>query len=195
MHWLNAGAILVMIGSGWGIYNDSVIFHFIHFPPWAKLGSWAGKSLQWHFAFMWLLMLNGIAALTYGLATGRLRERMLPIRGSELVRVVRQTLRLKLEHDDLTQYNAVQKLLYIVVIAATCCQAVTGFAIWKPVQLKWLTGALGGFQNARLLHFCGMSVIVAFLIVHVLLALAVPQTIWAMLFGSPRIDRGTGKPR
>ena len=194
MHWINAITIPVMIGSGWGIYNDSVIFHFLHFPPWAKLGSWAGKSLQWHFAFMWLLMLNGIAALIYGFATGRLRERMLPIRGRDLIQTIRNTLRLKLAHDDLTTYNAVQKLLYIIVIAAACCQAVTGFAIWKPVQLKWLTGILGGFQNARLLHFLGMSVIVGFLVVHVLLALAVPQTLWAMLTGGPRRARGTSEP-
>ena len=188
MHWINAVAILVMIGSGWGIYNDSVIFHFLHFPPWAKLGSWAGKSLQWHFAFMWLLWLNGLAALAYGLITGRLRRRLLPISPIGVWRTIVDTFRLKLDHDDLNVYNPVQKLLYIVVILAAVSQVVTGLAIWKPVQLSWLVALLGGFQGARLVHFLGMSVIVGFLVVHVVLSLAIPRTLWAMVAGGPRVD-------
>lgn len=188
MHWVNAAAMLAMIGSGWGIYNDSVIFHFIHFPVWAKLGSWAGKSLQWHFAAMWVVMLNGAAALTYGLLTGRLRRRLLPITVAGLLKTLKDTLHLKLAHDDLSEYNAIQKLLYLVVIAAVASQVVTGMAIWKPVQLSFVITAMGGFQNARLFHFLGMAVIVGFLVVHVLLSFAVPQTLWAMLFGGPRVD-------
>ena len=193
MHWVNAGAMLIMIGSGWGIYNDAIVFHFIHFPAWAKLGSWAAKSLQWHFAFMWVLMLNGLAALTYGLATGRLLRRFLPITVNGIWHTIKDTLRLKLAHEDLTVYNDVQKLLYIIVVLAAVSQPITGFAMWKPVQLSWLVALMGGFQNARLFHFLGMSVIVGFLVVHVLLSFAVPQTLWAMLFGGPRVDTGTEK--
>ncbi len=187
MHWINAVAMLIMIGSGWGIYNDSVLFGFLHFPPWLKLGSWAAQSLLWHFAGMWLLAVNGLAYLLYGLATGRLRERLLPIRVPDLVHTVRDTLRFKVAHDDLTTYNAVQKLLYIVVILAGVTQVVTGLAIWKPVQFSGLTAVLGGFQAARLWHFGGMAVIVGFLFVHVALSLLVPQTLWAMLTGGPRL--------
>ena len=189
MHWINAYAMIVMIGSGWGIYDDSVIFHFVYFPKWAKLGGWAAESQLWHFAGMWLLVVNGSAYLLYGLLTGRLRERLLPIRMRDIVQTIRDTLRLHLAHEDLTVYNAVQKLLYIVVIVAGISQVVSGLAIWKPAQLKWLTWLLGGFQNARLIHFLGMSTIVGFLVVHVLLALAVPQTLWAMLSGGPRVAR------
>jgi thiosulfate reductase cytochrome b subunit len=193
MHWTNAVAMIVMIGSGWGIYNDSVIFHFLHFSESLRIGSWAAESLLWHFAGMWLLAINGLAYLTYGIVTGRLRERLLPIRVAEVIQTVRDTLRLKIAHDDLTTYNAVQKLLYIVVILAGVSQVVTGLAIWKPVQLAWLTALFGGFQTARLVHFLGMAVIVGFLIVHVALSLLVPSTLRAMLTGGPRLDKS--RPR
>ena len=187
MHWTNAVAMIVMIGSGWGIYNDSVIFHFLHFPDWMRIGGWAAESLLWHFAGMWLLAINGLAYLAYGIATGRLRERMLPIRAAGVIQTVRDTLRLHIAHDDLTVYNDVQKLLYIVVILAGISQIVTGLAIWKPVQFSWLVALLGGFQGARLVHFLGMAVIVGFLVVHVALAVLVPSTLWAMLTGGPRL--------
>ena len=187
MHWTNAVAMLVMIGSGWGIYNDSVVFHVVHFPREIVLGGWAAQSLLWHFAGMWLLVLNGAAYLVYGVWTGRFRERLLPIRVSDLVATIRDTLRLRIAHDDLTVYNAVQKVLYIVVILAGIAQVVSGLAIWKPVQLSGLVELLGGFQSARLVHFLGMAVIVGFLVVHVALALLVPRTLWAMLAGGPKL--------
>ncbi len=193
MHWTNAVAMIVMIGSGWGIYNDSVIFHFLHFSDSLRIGSWAARSLLWHFAGMWLLAINGLAYLTYGTVTGRLRERLLPIRVADVIETVRDTLRFKISHEDLTTYNAVQKLLYIVVMVAGVSQVVTGLAIWKPVQLSWLTALFGGFQNARLIHFLGMAVIVGFLVVHVALSLLVPSTLWAMLTGGPRVDKSRSR--
>ena len=131
MHWTNAVAMLVMITSGWGIYDDDVIVRGLHFNQHFRLGSWAAESLLWHFAGMWLLAINGLFYLTYGIATGRLRERLLPIRPSEVVQTVRDTLHFRIEHNDLTTYNAVQKLLYIVVIAAGVSQVVTGIAFSK----------------------------------------------------------------
>jgi len=189
MHWTNAVAMIVMIRSGWGIYNDSVIFGFLHFPKAIKLGGWAAESLLWHFAGMWLLALNGLAYLIYGVVTGRLRERLLPIRVSELIQTVRDTLHFKVEHSDLTTYNAVQKVLYIVVILAGVSQVVTGLAIWKPIQFSGLVSLFGGFQGARLVHFLGMGIIVGFLVVHVALSLLVPSTLWAMLTGGPRLAK------
>ncbi len=191
MHWINAVAMLVMITSGWGIYNDDVVISGLHFSGYLRLGDWAAESLLWHFAGMWLLMLNGAAYLIYSFATGRFRRRLLPIRIGELIQTVRDTLRLHIEHNDLTVYNAVQKVLYIVVILAGVSQVVTGFAIWKPVQLQWLVSLLGGFQSARIIHFSGMAVIVGFLVVHVALALLVPQTLWAMIAGGPKLPRET----
>ena len=187
MHWVNALAMLIMIPSGWGIYNDAVIFGWLHFPNEVRLGTWAAQSLQWHFAGMWLLAVNGIAYLAYGIVTGRFRERLFPIRARDVVRTVRDTLHLHVEHNDLTTYNAVQKILYIVVILAGISQVVTGLAIWKPVQFSGLFALLGDFQTARLVHFLGMAVIVGFVLVHVALALLVPATLRAMLTGGPRL--------
>jgi thiosulfate reductase cytochrome b subunit len=187
MHWANAVAMLIMILSGWGIYDDFVVIRGLHFAPYMRLGDWAAPSLQWHFAGMWLLVLNGLAYLLYGVVTDRLRERLLPIRIDELFQTVRDTLHFKIEHHDLTVYNAVQKLLYIIVVLAGISQVVTGLCIWKPIQFSFAVALLGGFQAARIEHFVGMSVIVGFLVVHVALSLLVPRTLWAMLSGGPRL--------
>ena len=189
MHWINAVAMLVMIASGWGIYDDDVIVNGMHFAHFLRLGDDAAQSLLWHFAGMWLVALNGLTYLAYGVSTGRLRERLLPIRWPDLVKTVRETLHLHIDHSDLTIYNAVQKLLYIVVILAGISQVITGLSIWKPVQFSGLLSLLGGFQFARVLHFTGMSVIVGFLAVHVALSVLVPRTLWAMLTGGPRVPR------
>ena len=190
MHWTNAAVMLVMITSGWGIYDDYVVINGLHFSHSLRLGSWAAQSLLWHFAGMWLLVANGLAYLTYGAITGRLRDRLLPIRIRDVMKTVREALRFHIDHSDLTIYNAVQKVLYIVVILAGVSQVITGLAIWKPVQFSGLVGLLGGFQAARLIHFLGMAVIVGFLAVHVALSLLVPKTLWAMLFGGPRLKPG-----
>ena len=192
MHWINAATMLVMITSGWGIYNDDVIIRGLHFSEHIRLGDWAAWSLNWHFGGMWLLVLNGLFYLVYGVVTGRLRERLLPIRLTEIVHTVRDTLRLKIAHEDITVYNAVQKLLYIVVILAGIAQVVTGLAIWKPVQFSGLIALLGGFQTARVLHFAGMAIIVGFVVVHVALAVLVPRTLLAMLTGGPRLPGRAG---
>jgi thiosulfate reductase cytochrome b subunit len=185
MHWINAATMLVMITSGWGIYDDDVIIRGLHFSQTFRLGNWAAPSLLWHFAGMWFLAINGAAYLTYGIVTGRFRERLLPVHPRDVLETIKETLRFQIAHEDLTVYNAVQKILYIVVILAGISQVVTGLAIWKPVQFSGLVSLLGGFQSARVIHFLGMAVIVGFLIVHVALSLLVPRTLWAMLTGGP----------
>jgi thiosulfate reductase cytochrome b subunit len=189
MHWLNAVMMIIMITSGWGIYNDNVIFSWLVFPDWLKLGHWAQDSLLWHFAAMWFLGVNGLFYLGYGLASGRFRRKLTPVRITDLIETIKETLRFHLAHEDLTEYNAVQKLLYIVVIFAGVLQVITGVAIWKPVQFSWLVALFGGFQSARVFHFLGMAVIVGFFAVHVALAVLVPSTLWAMLTGGPRVSR------
>jgi thiosulfate reductase cytochrome b subunit len=189
MHWINALTMIVLIMSGWAIYNDEVIFGWLHFPHWMTIGGGAEGALQWHFAAMWLLMVNGLCYLAYGFATGRFRRKLLPIRPSQLIADVRAALRLKLAHDDITHYNAVQKLLYAGVIAIIIVQVASGFAVWKPMQLSELAALFGSFQGARLVHFIGMALIVGFLVVHVALALLVPKTIGAMITGGPVVDQ------
>lgn len=181
-HWLNAGAVIVMIASGWQIYDASPIFPFT-FPASFTLGGWLGGALRWHFAAMWLLMANGLLYLTYGIASGRLRRKLLPIRLREFKNDLLAALRGSLSHTDLSHYNAVQKLLYAGVIALLLLIVLSGLAIWKPVQLSWLTALFGGFQGARLVHFLAMAAIGGFVVIHVVMAMIVPRTILAMIFG------------
>jgi thiosulfate reductase cytochrome b subunit len=187
MHWINAVAILIMIGSGWKIYNDDAIFPF-HFPDSIVIGKWAQYGLQWHFFGMWIFVVNGLAYLAYGIATGRFRRKLLPISVRELLATVGDALRLRLSHDDLTHYNAVQKILYLGIMAIGILIVISGLALWKPVQFSGLAALFGSFQTIRLVHFLCMSAIVAFLLVHVTLALLVPRSLLAMLTGGPTVD-------
>ena len=195
MHWINAISMILMVMSGWKIYNDEVIFGFLHFPDEITLGIWAQHALQWHFFVMWILMLNGLCYLAYGFLTGRFRRMLLPIRLREIIGETVAALTFRLKHTDLTHYNAVQKLLYTGVILIIVLQVATGIAIWKPVQFSGFVSLLGGFQGARLVHFLGMAAIVFFFLVHVTLALLVPKTILAMLSGGPRISTASPDPR
>lgn len=189
MHWTNAVAMIVMIASGWQIYNDEVLFGWLHFPSWITIGGGAEGALQWHFLAMWILVLNGFAYLAYGLKTGRFRRMLLPIHPHEVLLEIRKALRLDLEHDDLTRYNAVQRLLYVGIIAVIIVQVLSGLIIWKPVQFSELSFLFYDFQGARLAHFIGMVAIVGFVLVHVALALIVPQTLVAMLKGGPQVPK------
>jgi thiosulfate reductase cytochrome b subunit len=182
-HWMNALAVLVMIGSGWQIYNASPLFDFLTFPRQIALGNWLAGALLWHFAAMWLLVINGIVYVTLGIATGRFRRKLLPIRPAEVIADVKAALTFKLAHDDLTHYNAAQKLLYASVIAAGIVIVFSGLSIWKPVQFQELTALFGGYDTARYVHFFAMAAIFGFLIVHVVLALIVPKSLRAMVTG------------
>jgi thiosulfate reductase cytochrome b subunit len=181
-HWINALAMLVMIGSGWQIYNASPLFPFV-FPPAITLGGWLAGALLWHFAAMWLLAVNGLVYVVLGLLTGRFRRKLVPIRPGEVLSDAKAALTGKLAHDDLSVYNAVQKLLYVGVILAGIVIVLSGLAIWKPVQLQELTAVFGGYEAARYVHFFAMAAIVGFLVVHIVMALLVPKSLRAMITG------------
>ena len=182
MHWINAVAMIMMIMSGWQIYNASPLFDF-RFSHSITLGSWLGGALLWHFAAMWLLMINGLAYLVVGLATGRFRNKLLPLTPSGVIADVKAALTFKLGHADLTVYNHVQKLLYAGIILVGIVVVLSGLSIWKPVQFQELTTLFGGYDAARYVHFCAMAIIVGFLVVHVALALLVPKSLRAMIIG------------
>ena len=181
-HWVNALAIVVMIASGWRIYNASPLFDFV-FPPSITLGGWLAGALLWHFAAMWLLVLNGIVYLALGFATGRFRRKLWPIRPREVLADLKAALTFKLAHEDLSTYNAIQKLLYAGVMLCGVIIVLSGLAIWKPVQFQELTWAFGGYEAGRYVHFIAMAAIVGFLIVHIALALIVPKSLKAMVVG------------
>ncbi len=181
-HWINAIAMLVMIGSGWEVYNASPLFDFA-FPRSITLGGWLAGALLWHFAAMWVLAVNGLVYLALGFMTGRFRKKLLPIRPGEVIADVKAALTFRLSHDDISVYNAVQRLLYVGVILAGIVIVLSGLSIWKPVQLQELTAVFGGYDTARYVHFFAMAAIVGFLVVHVLLALIVPKSLKAMVTG------------
>ena len=180
-HWINALAILLMIGSGWQIYDASPLFRSLEFSKHIALGQWLGGALLWHFAAMWLLVINGIVYVTLGLATGRFRRKLLPITPSAVLADAKAALTFQLAHDDLSHYNAVQKMLYAGVILCGMLIVLSGLSIWKPVQFQELTALFGGYDFARYVHFAAMVAIVGFLVVHVTLALLVPKSLRAMV--------------
>jgi thiosulfate reductase cytochrome b subunit len=183
MHWINAVAMILMIMSGLQVYNASPLFDSLRFSHSITLGGWLGGALLWHFAAMWLLMVNGLMYLIVGLATGRFKKKLLPITPGGVISDARAALTGKLSHEDLSRYNQVQKLLYAGIIVVGVIIVLSGLSIWKPVQLQWLTALFGGYDVARYVHFFCMSAIVAFLAIHVALALLVPKSLRAMILG------------
>lgn len=182
LHWINAAAMIAMIMSGWQIYNASPLFDFT-FSPMITLGGWLGGALLWHFAAMWVLMVNGLLYLVLGLVSGRFRRKLLPLSPAGVLADAGAALTGRLSHGDLTVYNHVQKLLYAGIIVVGIVVVLSGQSIWKPVQLQWLTALFGGYDFARYVHFTCMAAIVAFLAVHVALALLVPKSLRAMITG------------
>jgi thiosulfate reductase cytochrome b subunit len=187
MHWINAFAMIIMIMSGWKIYDDDVIFSWLRFPDAITLGKWVQNGLQWHFFAMWIVVLNGLAYLLYGTITGRFRSKLFPVSWRELIATMRDALTFRLKHDDLTHYNAVQKLLYIGIMLVGIVVVLSGLSIWKPVQFSELASLFYDFQTARLVHFLCMTAIVLFLVVHISLTLLVPRSFVTMLTGGPII--------
>jgi thiosulfate reductase cytochrome b subunit len=184
-HWINVIAMFVMMTSGWRVYNASPLFRF-EFPPAITIGDGIDGltgALLWHFAAMWLLVVNGITYVTLGILSGRFSRKLLPIRPADVVRDLHAALTGKLSHDDLSVYNAVQRLLYTGVIAAGVVIVLSGVSIWKPVQLQEITAVFGGYDAARFVHFFAMAAIVGFLVVHITLAVLVPKSLRAMILG------------
>jgi thiosulfate reductase cytochrome b subunit len=180
MHWLNALAIIMMIGSGWQIYDASPLFGFT-FPPRVTIGGWLAAAIAWHFAFMWLLVSNGLLYVIWTLASGHYRK-FLPIRPSSVFSDLRAALRFNLKHD-LGIYNAVQKLLYLGVLFAGLVAVLSGLAIWKPVQLWFFCDLFGGYVTSRYVHFFAMTAICAFLAIHLILVALVPKVLPPMITG------------
>ncbi len=184
-HWVNAFAVLMMITSGWQIYNASPLFGFV-FPDAITLGGWLAGGIQWHFAAMWLLAANGLVYVAYGIVSGHFQRRLLPISPGAVFRDVANAFRGKLAHEDLTVYNAAQRAAYLALIVALCVLVASGLVIWKPVQLHWLGRFMGDYEGARLLHFFAMSAVALIVLVHVLMVVLVPRTFPSMFTGRVR---------
>jgi thiosulfate reductase cytochrome b subunit len=183
MHWIGAPTVIGMMLSGWAVYNASPDLPFT-FPRWMTLGGWLAGGIAWHISVMWVLFADGLAYLVYGVASGHFYRDYYPPTPRAVLKTMIEALTGHLGHS-LGHYNAVQRLLYAGVVVLICVQVATGFAIWKPVQLGWITELFGGFPLARNIHLAAMIGIVLFLAVHLTLVVLFPRTLVAMFANTP----------
>jgi thiosulfate reductase cytochrome b subunit len=196
-HWLNAVLLAGMIASGLQIYSA-----FTHFgkrgspylpnpwdgeplPRWARLGGWLGGGIHWHFALAWPLVLTGLVYLGYLAVSGEWRSLLFRPRDVPAAwRMQLYYLRLRREHPPQGKHNALQKAAYSSILLLGILSVLTGFAIYKPVQLWWLTALFGGYELARYWHFWAVWLFVAFTVVHVIMVFVVdPASLRAIITG------------
>ena len=197
-HWLTFLLLIGMIASGLQIYGTYARFgerggpyyapnpfQDHGFPAWSRLGGWLAGALNWHFTLMWPLIAGGLLYLSYLVASGEWRSllfRPRDIRGA--IEMQKYYLRLRKDHPPQGKHNPLQKLAYSFIILMGVLSVITGFAIYKPTQLTWLTALFGGFQAARYWHFWAVWIFTGFLVVHVLLVFIVdPASLRAMISG------------
>ena len=192
-HWSMVVAIIILIGSGWRIYNASPIFDFT-FPEWATFGGdveqalalhndpGVASAIAWHFAAMWLLAISYFGFMIWNAVTGHFWRDFLPIGPASFMRDFIAAATFKLQHR-LGEYNVVQRVAYWGALFAVAMMLLSGVAIWKPVQTYPLETFFGGFQGARIVHFLFMAAICAFIVIHVALVILVPKTFVAMTLG------------
>jgi thiosulfate reductase cytochrome b subunit len=181
-HWLNAVAVLIMVGSGWRVYNAAPVFD-LRFPSQLTLGGWLGGALQWHFAGMWLLAFNGLVYLGLNLASGRCARKFFPIKAAAVWNDALDALRGRLSHADPRHYNGVQRLAYLVVVLDLLVLVLSGLVLWKSIQFPLLRELIGGYEGARRVHFFAMAALVAFVLGHLVMVALVPRTLVAMIRG------------
>ncbi len=181
-HWFNVVAVVIMVMSGWRIYNASPFFPFA-IPKEITLGGWLGGAIQWHFATMWLLVVNGLIYLCFNIISGRLWRRFFPLSLRSIAADLLEAFKGKLSHADPSHYNAVQRAAYLFVIADIVILVLSGLVLWKSVQFPVLREILGGYEAARRIHFLAMSALIAFVSVHVIMVALVPRTLIAIIRG------------
>ncbi|MBK1721205.1 cytochrome b/b6 domain-containing protein [Thiocystis violacea] len=181
-HWLNALAVVILVMSGWRIYNASPLFDF-RFANDITLGGWLGGAIQWHFAAMWLLAANGLIYLGLNVVSGRLWRRFLPVSPRAFLADIKAALRGRLSHADPHRYNAVQRAAYLFVMLDSLLLVLSGLVIWKSVQFPLLRELLGGYDTARYIHFFAMTGLVGFVVVHLAMVALVPRTLLTMIRG------------
>jgi thiosulfate reductase cytochrome b subunit len=181
-HWLNALAVLIMVASGWRIYNASPLFPF-RFADDLTLGGWLGGAIQWHFAAMWLLVANGLLYLLLNVASGRLWHQFLPVSPRAFCADLKAVLHGRLSHADPRRYNAAQRAAYLFVMLDILLLVLSGLVLWQSVQFPLLRELLGGYEVARYVHFFAMAALVAFVAVHLAMVALVPRTLLTMIRG------------
>ncbi len=181
MHWVNFPVLTIMIWSGMLIYwaNDiyevkignTVLVKF--FPEWfyksLHIPYRLSEGMAFHFVFMWLFMINGLLYVSYTIISGEWRY-LLPNKHvfKESWQVILHDLHIRKQAPDQLKYNAAQRLAYTMIIFMGLGSLLTGFAIYKPVQIQWLTNICGGYEAARLEHFLLTVGYVLFFLIHII---------------------------
>lgn len=181
-HWVNALAVVIMVMSGWAIYNAAPIFKF-EFPDSITLGGWLGGALLWHFFAMWIVAVNGLIYLLMNALTGRFTRKYFPIAVKTVWLEFIAALKGRLSHKDLTHYNSLQKLAYLFMTLDVVLLVMSGLVVWKSVQFSVLRQLFGGYDQAREVHFFAMAALVAVVIVHLVMVALVPRTLVLMVRG------------
>ena len=182
IHWLNALAVLVLVMSGWKIYNATGFLGFV-IPGEITLGGWLGGALLWHFAAMWLFGVNGVLYLLLNVVSGRFKTKFFPLSARTLWADVQDALRGKLTHADPRHYNMVQRWAYLFVMLDGVVLVASGLVLFKSVQFPLLRDLVGGYEGARLVHFLAMATVVLFVVVHLVMVALVPRTLVSMVRG------------
>jgi len=209
-HWVSAVAVAIMAMSGLRIFNASPAFapkgrapwplwpfEGTPAPAWLTFGGWLGGARHWHFAMMWVLVLNGVVYLGHLYHRGRWRTIVPRVRGwRDAVEMARFYLFLRKDHPVQGKHNALQQYAYTTMLVCGVMLVVTGVAIWKPVTLSWLSALLGGYAWARWWHFAAMLLLVLLVTVHVFMVLTVdPYAIRAMTTGGYDAERVSPEAR
>jgi len=181
-HWINAVAVVIMVTSGWRIYDANPFLGF-QIPANLTLGGWLAGAIMWHFAAMWLVFGNGIIYLLLNFGSGRVVRKFFPISVKSLASELGDAVRFRLHHNDLKIYNTVQRVAYLFVWIDITVLVLSGLVLWKSVQFPLLRELLGGYEVARRIHFFAMAALVAFVVIHVIMVMIVPKSLWAMLRG------------
>jgi thiosulfate reductase cytochrome b subunit len=170
-HWINFPLLAVMVWSGAMIYWANQVYLIkLSEPLWEKLNLAfrLAEGMAYHFFFMWLFAINGVAYVLYTIVSGEWRE-LVPDRHSfvHAMQVTLHDLHLRREPPPQGKYNGAQRITYTAIVVMGFFSLLTGVAIYKPVQFKWLVWIFGGYPAARFFHFWLTVGYVVFFVVHV----------------------------
>jgi thiosulfate reductase cytochrome b subunit len=196
-HWISIPLILIMAGSGLQILvaypsfgPRGAQYSWYPFqgdgpPSWLRFGGWLAGARRWHFAIAWFLVINGLIYLGYQVATGEWRRRaFLPERDAlNAARMFAYYLGLRRDPPPEDFYNGLQRLAYTSAIFFGIVLVLSGLAIYKPVQLHWLSALFGGYDGARVVHFGCLLLLALFTLNHIVLVALHPRTLVAMITG------------
>lgn len=199
-HWINIPLIIIMAGSGLEIFAaypalgpQGAQYRWYPFqndapPSWLRIGGWLAGARYWHFTIAWFLVLNAVIYLVYMIASGEWRRRLfIPSRDiSNALAMFAYYLRVRRNPPPGDFYNGLQRLVYTSAILIGVVVVLSGLAIYKPVQLYWITAAFGGYDFARVVHLGCLGLLALFTVLHLVLVTLHPRTIVAMVTGGQR---------